>query len=223
MGDEVGRALPEVAVRALEPEELWQLRARQIERQSGFEPHQHGLGEEADRIAGADQPRRKRNRARSSASRAAARAAWRSGSPALRSPTDAPISSDSAEVTVMTVCFELQKIQKTSPENRQAYRPASGASPASDASPMPAGSRYAASVRPATRSGRSHSARYSRTHRSAGEGRCVAACSWVQNVTATARTNVGFSSSGLKTYPVTSSCLNEKPASRPRWMSRSVW
>ena len=62
MGDEVGRALPEVAVRALEPEELWQLRARQIECQAGFEPHQHGLGEEADRIAGADQPRRKSNR-----------------------------------------------------------------------------------------------------------------------------------------------------------------
>ena len=37
------------------------------------------------------------------------------GIAALNSPTDAPISSDSAEVTVMTVCFELQKSQKTSP------------------------------------------------------------------------------------------------------------
>ena len=50
----------------------------------------------------------------------AASAACRAGSPALRSPTDAPIRSDSADVTVMTVCFELQKSQKTSPENRQA-------------------------------------------------------------------------------------------------------
>ena len=83
---------------------------------------------------------------------AAASAACRAGSPALRSPTDAPTSSDSADVTVMTVCRELQKIQNTSPENRQAYRPASGGSPASDASPMPAGSRYAASVSPATKS-----------------------------------------------------------------------
>ena len=50
----------------------------------------------------------------------AASAAWRTGSPALKSPTDAPISSDSADVTVTTVCLELQNIQKTSPENRQA-------------------------------------------------------------------------------------------------------
>ena len=62
MCDEVGRALPEVAVRAFEPEQLWQFRARQIEGQTGLEPHEHGLREEADRIAGADQPRRKRNR-----------------------------------------------------------------------------------------------------------------------------------------------------------------
>ena len=50
----------------------------------------------------------------------AASAACRAGSPPLNSPTDAPMSSDSAEVTVTTVCFELQKIQKTRPEKRQA-------------------------------------------------------------------------------------------------------
>ena len=61
MCDEVRRALPEVAVRALESEELWKLRARQIERQPRFEAHEHGFGEEADRIAGADQPRSKRD------------------------------------------------------------------------------------------------------------------------------------------------------------------
>ena len=50
----------------------------------------------------------------------AASAAWRAGSPALSSPTDAPINSDNADVTVMTVCFELQRPQKTRPEKRQA-------------------------------------------------------------------------------------------------------
>ncbi len=51
---------------------------------------------------------------------AAAMAACRPGSPALNSPTDAPIKSESADVTVMTVCFELHKSQKTSPEKRHA-------------------------------------------------------------------------------------------------------
>src|SRR6478609_9719994 len=36
------------------------------------------------------------------------------------SPNDAPTSSEMAEVTVTTVCRELQKIQKTRPPNRQA-------------------------------------------------------------------------------------------------------
>ena len=71
----------------------------------------------------------------------AAIAACFAGSPALSSPTEAPMRSDNADVTVMTVCFELQKIQNTRPENKQAYRPASGGRPASEASPIPAGSR----------------------------------------------------------------------------------
>src|SRR5688500_20174395 len=75
----------------------------------------------------------------------AASAAWRAGSPPLSSPTDDPISSDNADVTVMTVCLELQRNQNTSPENRQAWMPASGGRPASDASPIAAGSRYARS------------------------------------------------------------------------------
>ncbi len=62
MCDEVGRALPEVAVRAFEAEELRQFCARQIEGQAGLESHQHRFGKEADRVAGADQPRPKRNR-----------------------------------------------------------------------------------------------------------------------------------------------------------------
>ena len=50
----------------------------------------------------------------------AASAACRAGSPPLRVATELPISSDRADVTVMTVCLELQKSQNTRPENRQA-------------------------------------------------------------------------------------------------------
>ena len=51
------------------------------------------------------------------------------------------MSNEIAEVTVMAVCLELQKSQKTSPEKRHAYNPASGRNPASVASPIPAGSK----------------------------------------------------------------------------------
>ena len=61
-----------------------------------------------------------------------------------------------AEVVAMAVCFELQKSQNARPENKQAYRPACGDNPASDASPMDFGTRYAASVTPAMTSPRNH-------------------------------------------------------------------
>ena len=222
MRDEVGRALPEVAVRAFEPEQLRQLRARQIEGQAGFEPHQHGLGEEADRIAGADQPRRKRNRGDHQ------RHARREGRMAFRI-TGAEITHRRAD----------QQRQRRRDGNDRLLRAAE------DPEDEP---RKQAGVQP--RLGRESRQRgiadargqQVRGQREAGheirpqplgpilahppqrrEGRRRHGVSWVQNVTATARTNVGFSSSGLKTYPVTSSCLNEKPASRPRWISRSVW
>ena len=73
-----------------------------------------------------------------------------------------------ADVTVMTVCRELQKSQNTSPLNRQAYSPASGGSPASEASPSPAGRRYAASVMPAATSCRSQPRWYARNQVTAG-------------------------------------------------------
>jgi len=55
-------------------------------------------------------------------------------------------------VTVIEVWRELQNSQKKRPENRQAYKPVSGGNPASDASPNPAGTRYAANVTPAAMS-----------------------------------------------------------------------
>ena len=49
MPEEIARALPEVAVRALEAEQLGQLRAGQVQRQAGLETDQDGLREEARR------------------------------------------------------------------------------------------------------------------------------------------------------------------------------
>src|ERR1041385_8777625 len=86
-----------------------------------------------------------------------AKAQNREVSPPARSPSDAPTSTEIAEVTVTAVCRELQNNQKTRPEKRQAYRPASGGRLASDESARPAGMRYAARVTPAMRSARSHS------------------------------------------------------------------
>src|SRR6267142_3839550 len=44
----------------------------------------------------------------------------REASPPARSPSDAPTSTEIADVTVTAVCRELQNNQKTSPEKRQA-------------------------------------------------------------------------------------------------------
>src|SRR5204862_2303668 len=98
----------------------------------------------------------------------AASVAWRAGSPPDISPTVAPISSEIAEVMVTVVCRELQNSQNTSPPNRHAYRPACGGRPASEASPIAAGSRYAASVRPAMTSPRSHVLSYDASPARAG-------------------------------------------------------
>src|SRR3954466_8481878 len=70
-----------------------------------------------------------------------ARAANRLGSPFAIPPGLEPIRSEIAEVTVIAVWRELQKIQKTRPEKRQAYRPASTGNPASEASARAAGRR----------------------------------------------------------------------------------
>src|SRR5262249_27705018 len=48
------------------------------------------------------------------------RAQNRDASPPARSPSDAPTSTEIADVTVMAVCRELQNNQKTRPEKRQA-------------------------------------------------------------------------------------------------------
>src|ERR1700760_619825 len=86
----------------------------------------------------------------------AASAPKRAGSPPVMLPSDEPMSSEIAEVTLIDVCLELQKSQNTSPPNRHAKSPAGGRNPASDASPSAAGSTYAANVTPAARSERNH-------------------------------------------------------------------
>jgi hypothetical protein len=50
----------------------------------------------------------------------AARALNRLVSPPAIPPSDAPTSSEMADVTVIVVCRELQNSQKTSPPNKQA-------------------------------------------------------------------------------------------------------
>ena len=50
----------------------------------------------------------------------AANALKRDGSPAAIVPSDEPMSKEIADVTVMAVWRELQKSQKTSPENKHA-------------------------------------------------------------------------------------------------------
>lgn len=82
-------------------------------------------------------------KAMSATSRAvpAANALKRVGSPPEISPSEAPTSSEMAEVTVIAVWRELQNSQNTKPPNKQAYSPACGGRLASEASPRPAGSR----------------------------------------------------------------------------------
>src|SRR6201981_1361392 len=70
-----------------------------------------------------------------------ANAQKREASPPPRSPNDAPTNTEIADVTVIAVCRELQNSQKTRPEKRKQYRPASGRRLASEASASPAGMR----------------------------------------------------------------------------------
>jgi hypothetical protein len=97
-----------------------------------------------------------------------ASAARRTLSPPDHSPRDDPINNEIADVTVIDVCRELQNNQNTNPAKRHEYNPISGGNPANDASPIPAGNRYAASVTPATASASSQPRRYWNNHRLTG-------------------------------------------------------
>ncbi len=105
--------------RALETEQLGQLRAGQVQRQAALKPTST-VSEKKLTAFPARTSQAANAIAATRSAMHAANAAWRAGSPPLSSPTDAPISSDSADVTVMTVRVELQNSQKTRPENRQA-------------------------------------------------------------------------------------------------------
>ena len=116
--EEVPHPLPEVAVRALEPEELRELRAGQVQGDPGLEAGHDRLGDEAHE---APAPKSQAAKAIAATMRAVAEAsaAKRDGSPPAMSPSEVPTSSEIAEVTVTAVCRELQKSQNTSPANRQ--------------------------------------------------------------------------------------------------------
>jgi len=61
MTDEIDRAIPEVSLRALEAEQLRQLRACQIEGKAGLEPDEDRFRKECHGIAGANEPRQDRD------------------------------------------------------------------------------------------------------------------------------------------------------------------
>ena len=119
--EEVAHAIPEVAaMAAAEAEQLGQLRAGQKQRDAALEADEHGFREEVDDGAGAAARRRRRPAPRPEAP--CTRRA-RHGAPGRRPrslPSDAPISSEIADVTVSAVWRELQNSQKTSPPNRHA-------------------------------------------------------------------------------------------------------
>ncbi len=155
VADEVRRALPEVAMRSLESEELRQLRACQVERQPRLETDQHGFRKEPDRIASPDRPgdecdcghheRHARGERGVARGITAAQFADRGADEQRQRRGDGDDRMAGAAE---------QPEDETRKETR--VKSASGGRPASDASPIPAGSRYAASVSPATMSGRSH-------------------------------------------------------------------
>ena len=61
MSEEVARVLPEVAVRAVKPEQFRQLRAGEKERHPAFEADHDTLGDEVHYGAGSHRPRDERN------------------------------------------------------------------------------------------------------------------------------------------------------------------
>ena len=103
-----------------EAEQLRELRARQVERQPRFEADEDGFGKESDRIAGANQPCRNRDEGHEQRRARGKRGVARGISSAQFAHRRDNRATTMRRWSVTTVCFELQKTQKTSPEKRQA-------------------------------------------------------------------------------------------------------
>ena len=114
--------LPEVAVAAVKAAEFGQLGAGEIQRHTDLEADQHGLGDEIDDPARAQQPGHEAS-ADTSKAVAAASAPKRPGSPPASGASEEPTSSEIAEVTVTAVCRELVNIQKTRPGEDARIKP----------------------------------------------------------------------------------------------------
>ena len=119
------RVLPEASMRAVKTEKLRQLRAGKEKRHATFEAGHNTLRDEMDHDSRFREPGNEGDE-RDRATRAGREGAKTHRLPPVISPSDEPITSEIAEVTEIAVCREPQKIQKTKPPNKQAYRPASG-------------------------------------------------------------------------------------------------
>ena len=116
---EMSAVLPEISVRAMNAEQLGQLRADQEQRDAALEAGHHAFGNEVHDRAGLDRHAINAMSATSNAV-AAANPANREASPLAIPEREEPISTEMADVTVMTVCRELQNSQKTKPPNKHA-------------------------------------------------------------------------------------------------------
>ena len=153
MFQEVAAVLPEIPVRAVNSEELWQLRRREEqERHTALESHHHAFVIEVDDRPALHQPRDHRD------DRDQQRRARRQRPKPARIPT---CNLPQRRAHQQRDCRRHRddgvprtaKQPEHQPGKKHAYNPASGGKFASDASPNPAaGRRYAASVIPATTS-----------------------------------------------------------------------
>jgi hypothetical protein len=119
MSEEKTRVLPEVAMRAVKPEQFRQLRAGEKESRPHLKPTMT-LSEMKLTIAPARTAHAISAMTATRRAVPAASALKKVASPPAISANDAPTSSEMADVTVMVVCRELQKSQKTKPEDRHA-------------------------------------------------------------------------------------------------------
>ena len=152
---EMAHALPEIAVAAAEAEQLGQLRARQEQRDAALEADEHGFGEEVDDGAGARGVGRERERRddqrRARGERGVARRVAARHLAERRADQQRDRRGDGdGGVARAAEQPEHEPAEQARVEARL------GGRPASDASPIPAGSRYAASVTPAMTSPDSH-------------------------------------------------------------------
>ena len=122
MLEDVGTVLPEIALDPREATEVGQLRADEKQREAALEADHDAFGNEAHDGPRFDQPSHERD-PRDHQGRAG-RQRQDGGVTVRQSAQRRSDRSEMADVRPIAVCFELQKSQNASPENKQEYRPA---------------------------------------------------------------------------------------------------